>query len=147
MNAKAGLSQPRQVILPAPAVEPALRNGQGALLRGLVAVGAGFLSRTTAPLRFGAEHPGRGHFLYCVKGDGWCEINGRLHTVRAGDFVALPPGVKFLGRAHPAAAWTVDPAQFASKGRNTPLAGRVLQGLPYATILGGRLVMREGIIL
>ncbi|MDD3652887.1 MAG: dihydroorotase [Desulfotomaculaceae bacterium] len=47
----------------------------------------------------------------------------------------------------PMATWTVDPEQFASKGRNTPFAGRVLQGLPYATILSGRIVMREGALL
>jgi len=40
----------------------------------------------------------------------------------------------------PSAEWTVDPATFASKGKNTPLAGRTLTGLVVATIAGGRLV-------
>ncbi|OPY58504.1 MAG: Dihydroorotase [Pelotomaculum sp. PtaU1.Bin035] len=46
----------------------------------------------------------------------------------------------------PAASWTVDPAQFAGKGRNTPFTGRLLTGMPYMTIVGGRVVMREGIV-
>lgn len=46
----------------------------------------------------------------------------------------------------PALVWTVDPAQFASKGRNSPFAGRRLTGKPYMTIVGGRVVMHEGII-
>ena len=37
----------------------------------------------------------------------------------------------------PDAQWTVDPAQFASLGRNTPLAGRTLRGRVVATVYGG----------
>jgi dihydroorotase len=40
----------------------------------------------------------------------------------------------------PNAEWTVDPERFASKGRNTPLAGRVLKGQVVATISAGRRV-------
>jgi dihydroorotase len=39
----------------------------------------------------------------------------------------------------PAESWIVDPAAFASKGRNTPLAGVRLLGRTVATIAGGRL--------
>ncbi|GJM69896.1 dihydroorotase [Paenibacillus macerans] len=38
---------------------------------------------------------------------------------------------------------TVDPAAFASKGRNTPLVGWKLKGWPVATIVGGNLVWSE----
>ncbi|MBC7324110.1 MAG: dihydroorotase [Moorella sp. (in: Bacteria)] len=41
----------------------------------------------------------------------------------------------------------VDPARFASKGRNTPFAGWRLKGLPVVTIVGGKIVFRrEGIV-
>ncbi|TEB17937.1 Dihydroorotase [Pelotomaculum sp. FP] len=43
----------------------------------------------------------------------------------------------------PTASETVDPSLFESKGRNTPFAGRALKGLPWAAIVGGRLVMAE----
>ncbi len=40
----------------------------------------------------------------------------------------------------PDSEWTVDPLQFASKGRNTPLAGRTLRGRVVATVYGGTVV-------
>ena len=40
----------------------------------------------------------------------------------------------------PDAEWVVDPLQFASKGRNTPLAGRTLRGRVVATVYAGRVV-------
>ncbi len=51
----------------------------------------------------------------------------------------------------PEAEWTVDPSAsggFASKGRNTPLAGRTLRGRALATVYGGRMVYAsEGVAL
>ncbi|MFX4261462.1 dihydroorotase [Pelotomaculum propionicicum] len=46
----------------------------------------------------------------------------------------------------PELAEAVDPAMFASKGRNTPFAGRMLKGLPWLTMVSGRIVMRGGIL-
>ena len=40
----------------------------------------------------------------------------------------------------PAAEWVVDPAAFASRGKNTPLAGATLKGRVAATIAAGRVV-------
>ena len=37
-------------------------------------------------------------------------------------------------------AWTVDPARFASKSRNTPFGGWPLTGGPWLTIVGGKVV-------
>jgi dihydroorotase len=36
--------------------------------------------------------------------------------------------------------WTVDPATFRSKGKNTPFAGMTLPRRPIATVVGGRIV-------
>ncbi|NUQ19826.1 MAG: dihydroorotase [Gemmatimonadaceae bacterium] len=44
----------------------------------------------------------------------------------------------------PSATWTVDPAAFRSKGRNTPYAGRTLTGRVHATIVGGAVIHRFG---
>jgi dihydroorotase len=41
---------------------------------------------------------------------------------------------------HPQREWVVEPERFASKGRNTPLAGRSLRGQVVATVCGGRIV-------
>jgi dihydroorotase len=43
----------------------------------------------------------------------------------------------------PDAIWTVDPARFASKGRNTPYAGRELRGLVELTVVDGRVIHRR----
>ncbi|HXH22639.1 MAG TPA: dihydroorotase [Dehalococcoidia bacterium] len=46
----------------------------------------------------------------------------------------------------PAAEWQVRPGDFASRGKNTPLAGATLRGLVVATIFGGTVVFaREGV--
>jgi dihydroorotase len=38
------------------------------------------------------------------------------------------------------ASWTVDPARFRSKGRNTPYAGQTLRGLVELTVVDGRVI-------
>jgi len=40
----------------------------------------------------------------------------------------------------PEAEWTVEPERFASKGKNTPLAGRRLRGRVVATVYEGKVV-------
>ncbi|MGW0227034.1 dihydroorotase [Actinopolymorpha singaporensis] len=44
----------------------------------------------------------------------------------------------------PAAAWEVDPAESASRSRNTPFAGRTLPGRVVATFLRGRATVLDG---
>jgi dihydroorotase len=43
----------------------------------------------------------------------------------------------------PEAEWTVEPERFASKGRNTPLAGRRLRGRVMTTLYEGRVVFDD----
>ena len=43
----------------------------------------------------------------------------------------------------PDEVWTVDPEQFASKGRNTPFAGKELKGKIKYTIVGGKIVYQD----
>jgi dihydroorotase len=58
----------------------------------------------------------------------------------------LPGGTLKSGSAadvtvfDPAMAWVVNPAQFLSKGRNSPYAGMQLTGRATCTIVGGRIV-------
>jgi dihydroorotase len=46
----------------------------------------------------------------------------------------------------PQELWTVNPARFASKGKNTPLTGLTLKGRVRYTILGGKLVYEAATI-
>jgi len=45
------------------------------------------------------------------------------------------------------ASWTVEPDRFYSLSRNCPSAGRRLKGKAVATVVGGRMAMREGVVL
>jgi dihydroorotase len=58
---------------------------------------------------------------------------GSLAEGAPGDVVLLDPN----------AEWTVEPECFASKGKNTPLAGRTLRGKVVATIVEGQVVWAE----
>jgi len=63
---------------------------------------------------------------------------GTLSPGAVGDVAILDPG----------AAWTVTPEEFASMGKNTPIAGRELRGRVLATVYGGRVVHAlEGVAL
>ena len=58
---------------------------------------------------------------------------GMLQAGSPGDLVLFNPDF----------AWVVDPSRFASKGRNTPWAGRLLRGKVMATVVGGEIVYRD----
>jgi dihydroorotase len=88
--------------------------------------------------------------------DGALDLATLLERLTAGPVRALGldrsvPGLGSLAEGapgdvvllDPAAEWTVEPERFASKGRNTPLAGRTLRGRVAATVVGGAVVWRE----
>ena len=74
----------------------------------------------------------------------------RCLATRPAEIAHLAAGTLARGAAadvvvfDPAAAWTVDPARFFSKSRNTPFAGRRLRGQVRWTIVGGTVVHRHG---
>lgn len=69
-----------------------------------------------------------------------------LMSTRPAEVFKLPYGTLRRGSEanvtvfDPEAVWTVDPAGFRSKGRNTPWAGRELKGRAVAVVVKGRLV-------
>lgn len=77
------------------------------------------------------------------------ELLYRMSTAPARIF-NLPGGTLMTGAPadvvliDPTARWTVDPAAFYSKSRNTPFAGWTLIGRAEATIVGGEVVYRRG---
>ncbi|WP_218974661.1 dihydroorotase [Streptomyces sp. NP160] len=68
----------------------------------------------------------------------------RIGRVRGqgGGLVAGDPAHVVL--VDPAARWTVDPAAMATKGRNSPFAGRELPGRVVATFYGGHPTVLDG---
>jgi dihydroorotase len=78
----------------------------------------------------------------------WAGVADRMSTRPAaigrvtGQGAALEVGAPAnLTLIDASASWTVDPAAFASKGRNTPFAGRSLPATVVATLLRGQLTV------
>ena len=57
---------------------------------------------------------------------------GTLRSGSPADVTIIDPNVE----------WVVEPSEFASKGKNTPLAGATLKGRVVATVYGGQMVYR-----
>lgn len=74
----------------------------------------------------------------------------RKMTINPAFILRIPKGRLSLGGGadftifDPDEEWTVDPQQFASKGRNTPFAGRTLKGRVKYTIVDGKIIYQEG---
>src|SRR6267142_1360558 len=60
----------------------------------------------------------------------------RLLNLPGGSLAAGAPADLTL--LDPEARWTIDPAKFVSKSRNTPFGGWTVTGRPWKTIVGGR---------
>ena len=77
-----------------------------------------------------------------------CDLIERMSTAPARIF-RLPGGTLAPGApadvtiSDPAAEWTVDPARFYSRSRNTPFAGRRLTGRAEVTIVRGQIVYQR----
>jgi len=73
----------------------------------------------------------------------------RRMTTNPADILHLPKGRMSLGVDadlvifDPDEEWTIDPEQFASKGRNTPFAGRTVKGKVKYTIVKGKVVYQD----
>ena len=46
-------------------------------------------------------------FIFCSKGQGWCEIGGRRHEVFEGDLLVIPPGEAHSYGADEEKPWTI----------------------------------------
>ncbi|MBR2215209.1 MAG: dihydroorotase [Selenomonadaceae bacterium] len=64
----------------------------------------------------------------------------------------LPGGNLAVGRPadiaviDPEMTWQVDPAKFYTKGSHSPFSGRKLKGKAIMTIVGGKIVMKDGVV-
>ncbi len=73
-------------------------------------------------------------------------------TLNPARILGLPKGTLEIGTEadltviDPDLTWRVDAARFESKGRNTPFNGMSLNGRAWATVVRGRVVMRQGIV-
>jgi dihydroorotase len=76
----------------------------------------------------------------------WLQLIDKMSTAPARIMKLAGKGTLAIGSAadvtviDPAAEWTIDPALFKSKGRNTPFAGWKVIACARATVVGGRVV-------
>ncbi len=79
----------------------------------------------------------------------WSEMV-ELFTIGPAEVLGIDKGTLDVGTdaditiLDPLAIKTVNPADFYSKGKNTPFKGRTLKGWPWMTIVKGRIVAQEG---
>jgi AraC family transcriptional regulator of arabinose operon len=94
----------RSVDVPAHAIE---RSLQHPLLRSLVPTGMG-LSPQACKQTFESEHGiDELILIYCARGQGWCEMEGRTHPVRAGDVLIVPPRAPHRCGPDPEDPWSI----------------------------------------
>src|SRR5262245_56575578 len=67
------------------------------VLRGLLPLAVGFSLEASGQEPAPALSAGEALLLYCTKGDGWCEVRGRRHRIRAGDLAVIPADAGDLG--------------------------------------------------
>jgi hypothetical protein len=103
----------QEVLLPEAVIKTALRDKP--LLHDLLALGAGYLPQAAGHFRRRPHGRDGALLVYCVKGGGWCELAGQLHTVRTGDLLVLPPDLPHTCGAHVSNPWTIHWAQAAGE--------------------------------
>jgi dihydroorotase len=77
------------------------------------------------------------------------KLTGELASIlRRTDLGTLKPGaVADVVIFDPNKEWVVNPDEFLSKGKNTPIAGAVLKGKVIAAVYGGEVVYRDKVFL
>ena len=110
-----GFSGQRIVVLPRKVVATAL---QYELLRGLLPTDIGYFPKAAG--HFMKRHTGldQAVFIYCVKGNGWCEMGGTRHVIDPGDVLVIPPGEIHTYGADEERPWTIFWVHI--KGENIP---------------------------
>lgn len=92
------------------------------------------------------------HFLVDKSRLDWREMV-ELFTIGPAEVLGLDKGTLDIGTEaditiiDPLAVKTVNPAEFFSKGKNTPFKGMTLKGWPWMTIAKGKVVAKQGQLL
>jgi AraC family transcriptional regulator, arabinose operon regulatory protein len=99
-----GFAGQRIVVLPRQVVANALKQP---LLQGLLPTDVGYFPKASHHMRERLSGVDQAIFIFCVKGQGWCELRGKRHEVHAGDMLVIPPGEPHRYGADEAKAWTI----------------------------------------
>ena len=99
-----GFPGQRIVVLPRTVVA---LGRQQPLLASIVPTDIGYFPRARAHLRERPAGVSQAIFIYCAKGSGWCEVNGKRHNVGAGELLVLPPNTPHAYGAHEKHPWSI----------------------------------------
>jgi AraC family transcriptional regulator, arabinose operon regulatory protein len=99
-----GFTGQRIVVLPRNVVAAALAYD---LLKALLPTDAGYFPKAAGHFIHRAPGIDQAILIYCVKGKGWCEIEGTRHVVGVGDVLVIPPGCGHAYGADEQQPWTI----------------------------------------
>lgn len=99
-----GFPGQRIVVLPRSVVANARSHR---LMSGLVPTDIGFFPHARGHLRERLSGVDQAIFIHCVKGGGWCDLNGRCHTVKKGDLLVVPPDISHAYGADSSQPWSI----------------------------------------
>jgi AraC family transcriptional regulator, arabinose operon regulatory protein len=99
-----GFSGQRIVVFPPSVVAAALKQR---LLCNLLPTDIGFYPRAKEHFMERSERVDQSIFIYCVKGQGWCEIEKNHHKIHPGELLVIPPGTPHRYGADEKRPWTI----------------------------------------
>lgn len=99
-----GFPGQRIVVLPRSVVGRALNHP---LMKGLVPTDVGFFPHAAGHLRERPLGVDQSVFIYCARGNGWCEISGRYHAVKPGELLVIPAGTAHTYGADDVQPWSI----------------------------------------
>ena len=92
------------MVLPRSVVETALKQE---LLRNLLPTDIGFYPKAKGHFMERPNGVDQSIFIYCIKGQGWCETAGIHHKIHPGELLVIPPGTAHTYAADGNRPWTI----------------------------------------
>jgi AraC-like DNA-binding protein len=99
-----GFSGQRIVVLPRAVVSTTLKHD---LLRQLLPTDIGFYPKAHGHFIKRPVGIDQAILIYCIKGYGWCEIEGSRHEIRPGELLVIRPGTPHAYGADTNRPWTI----------------------------------------
>ncbi len=126
-----GFSGQRIVVLPCNVVRAALACD---LLKNLLPTDVGYFPKAAGHFIKRAQGIDQAILIYCVKGIGWCEIEGTRLAVNPSDVLVIPPGCAHAYGADGQRPWTIFWVHV--KGQNIAALLNELRATPANPVLG-----------
>ena len=111
-----GFAGQRLVVVPRPLLAASLQHP---LLRQLLPTDAGYYPKARGHACLREHGCPEAIFIYCAKGEGWCELRGRTHDVMRNQLLVVPAATPHAYGAKKQRPWTIH--WFHAVGSNVPI--------------------------